>query len=111
VQPAGQLRSIGFALARGQDGVAGSIGVILASAVTATIRGARGALTAEILTRPRPNRPLREALELAAHRVALREWLDELDEKHGTSSAEQLTAALALLDAIKHGEVDGTNAA
>lgn len=48
---------------------------------------------------------------LAAHRVALREWLDELDEKRGAPSAEQLTAAKVLLDAIKHGEVDGTSAA
>lgn len=43
--------------------------------------------------------------------MALREWLDELDEKRGAPSAEQLTAAKVLLDAIKHGEVDGTSAA
>jgi hypothetical protein len=57
------------------------------------------------------NDALREALESAAHRVALGEWLDELDDLHGAPSAEQLAAAQALLDAIKHGEVDGTSAA
>lgn len=39
------------------------------------------------------NDALREALELAAHRVALREWLDELDVKHGAPSPEQFAAA------------------
>ncbi len=57
------------------------------------------------------NDALREALELAAHRVALREWLDELDVKHGAPSPEQFAAATALLDAVKHGELDGTSAA
>lgn len=57
------------------------------------------------------NDALREALELAAHRVALREWLDELDHKHGAPSPEQLAAAKALVDAAKHGEMDGTSAA
>lgn len=57
------------------------------------------------------NDALREALELAAHRVALREWLDELDDKHGAPSAEQLTAAKILVGATKHGETDGTSAA
>ncbi len=57
------------------------------------------------------NDALREALELAAHRVALREWLDELDDKHGAPSPEQRAAAEALLDAVKHGEMDGTSAA
>lgn len=57
------------------------------------------------------NEALREALELAAHRVALREWLDELDDKHGPPTAEQLAAADALLRAVKHGELDGTSAA
>lgn len=57
------------------------------------------------------NDALREALERAAHRVALREWLDELDDKHGAPSAEQQAAAKTLLDAIKHGEAGGTHAA
>ncbi|MGQ0778847.1 MAG: hypothetical protein ACT4NY_31300 [Pseudonocardiales bacterium] len=57
------------------------------------------------------NDTLREALEVAAHRAALREWLDELDEKHGAPSPEQLAAAKALIDTVKHGEIDGTNAA
>ncbi|MGH3697524.1 MAG: hypothetical protein ACRDRX_26690 [Pseudonocardiaceae bacterium] len=57
------------------------------------------------------NDALREALEVAAHRAALREWLDELDHKHGAPSPEQLTAAKALLDAVEHGEVTGTSAA
>jgi hypothetical protein len=57
------------------------------------------------------NDALREALELAAHRVALREWLDELDDKHGAPSAEQLAAVKTLLDAVKHGEMEGTSAA
>jgi hypothetical protein len=39
------------------------------------------------------NDALREALELTAHRVALCEWLDELDDKYGAPSAEQLAAA------------------
>lgn len=57
------------------------------------------------------NDALREALELAAHRVALRAWLDELDSQHGAPSAEQLAAAKALLDTAKHGEAGGTSAA
>lgn len=57
------------------------------------------------------NDALREALELAAHRVALREWLDELDEKHGAPSPEQVAGAKALLDAVKQGEMNGTSAA
>lgn len=57
------------------------------------------------------NDALREALEVAAHRTALREWLDELDEKHGAPSPEQLAAAKTLIDVVKHGEIDGTNAA
>ncbi|MGH3777298.1 MAG: hypothetical protein ACRDRR_16480, partial [Pseudonocardiaceae bacterium] len=50
------------------------------------------------------NDALREAHEVAAHRAALREWLDELDEKYGTPSAEELAAAQDLLDAVQHGE-------
>ncbi|HEX5348782.1 MAG TPA: hypothetical protein VFW64_17015 [Pseudonocardiaceae bacterium] len=57
------------------------------------------------------NDALREALELAAHRLALREWLDELDDKHGAPSPEQFAAAKALVDAVQHGDLDGTNAA
>ncbi|MFN2497199.1 MAG: hypothetical protein ABR608_15065 [Pseudonocardiaceae bacterium] len=57
------------------------------------------------------NDALREALEVAAHRAALRAWLDELDDRFGAPSPEQLAAADALLDAVKHGELDGTNAA
>lgn len=57
------------------------------------------------------NDALREALEVAAHRAALREWLDELDEKYGAPSTEERVAAKALLDAVKHGEIDGTSAA
>lgn len=39
-------------------------------------------------------------LDLAthAHQLALLEWLDELDERFGAPSAEQLAAADALLD-------------
>jgi hypothetical protein len=57
------------------------------------------------------NDALREALELAAHRVALRAWLDDLDNQHGAPSAEQFAAAKALLDAAEHGEAGGTSAA
>ncbi|HEY3894035.1 MAG TPA: hypothetical protein VGL88_01570 [Pseudonocardiaceae bacterium] len=57
------------------------------------------------------NDALREALELAAHRIALREWLDELDDKHGAPSADEMAAAKTLLDAVKHGEAGGTSAA
>lgn len=57
------------------------------------------------------NDALRDALELAAHRVALSEWLDELDGKHGAPTAEQLAAAQVLLEAVKHGEIGGTSAA
>ncbi|MGH3875157.1 MAG: BrnA antitoxin family protein [Pseudonocardiaceae bacterium] len=57
------------------------------------------------------NDALREALEVAAHRAALREWLDELDHKHGAPSPEQRAAAKALLDAVEHGEMNGTSAA
>lgn len=57
------------------------------------------------------NDALREALEVAAHRAALREWLDQLDEKYGAPSPEQHAAAKDLLDAVKHGEIAGTSAA
>ncbi|MGH3908758.1 MAG: BrnA antitoxin family protein [Pseudonocardiaceae bacterium] len=57
------------------------------------------------------NDALREALEVAAHRAALREWLDELDEKHGAPSPEELAAAKDLLDAVKQGAIDGSSAA
>ncbi|MGH3934812.1 MAG: BrnA antitoxin family protein [Pseudonocardiaceae bacterium] len=57
------------------------------------------------------NDALREALEVAAHRAALREWLDELDDKHGVPSPEELAAAKDLLDAVKHGAIDGPSAA
>ncbi len=57
------------------------------------------------------NDALREALEVAAHRAALREWLDELDAKHGAPSSEQRAAAKALLDAVEQGEATGTSAA
>jgi len=39
------------------------------------------------------NEALRDALAAEAHRVALREWLDELDEKYGAPSVEQFAAA------------------
>ncbi len=54
------------------------------------------------------NDALREALEVAAHRAALREWLDE---KYGAPSPEQLAAAKDLVDAVKHSEMDGTSTA
>lgn len=57
------------------------------------------------------NEALREALELEAHRAALLEWLDELDEKHGGASDEQLTAADALLEAVRRGDADTSSAA
>ncbi|MGH3940598.1 MAG: hypothetical protein ACRDTG_18575 [Pseudonocardiaceae bacterium] len=57
------------------------------------------------------NDDMREALEVAAHRAALREWLDELDEKHGAPSPEELAAAKHLLDAVKHSTINGPSAA
>lgn len=57
------------------------------------------------------NEALREALELEAHRAALLEWLDELDEKHGSASDEQLTEADALLEAVRRGDADTSSAA
>ena len=57
------------------------------------------------------NDSLREALEVQAHRTALRAWLDELDDRYGAPTPEQFAAADALLEAARHGELDGTNAA
>ena len=57
------------------------------------------------------NDALREALAAEAHRVALRAWLDELDEKHGAPSPEQFAAADALLEAVQLGDAGGTSAA
>ncbi|MGQ0844861.1 MAG: hypothetical protein ACT4QF_12065 [Sporichthyaceae bacterium] len=44
------------------------------------------------------NRALREAVESAAHRAALIEWMDELDELHGKASPEQQAEVKAFLD-------------
>jgi Arc/MetJ-type ribon-helix-helix transcriptional regulator len=52
------------------------------------------------------NEALREALESAAHRAALLEWMDELNEKYGAPTQEQLDEADAFLDALERGELD-----
>ena len=57
------------------------------------------------------NDALRDALAAEAHRVALREWLDELDEKYGAPSAEQFAAADALLEVVQRGDAGATSAA
>lgn len=57
------------------------------------------------------NDALREALESAAHRVALREWLDELDEQYGAGTAEDYERAGALLDELRRGSTGGSSAA
>lgn len=46
------------------------------------------------------NKALREAVESAAHRVALLEWLDELDEKHGKATPEEQAANEVFLDEV-----------
>ncbi len=57
------------------------------------------------------NDALREALAAAAHRAALLEWLDELDEEHGRASDEEIAAADTLLDAVRRGDADTSSAA
>ncbi|MDN5932378.1 MAG: hypothetical protein L0I24_15145 [Pseudonocardia sp.] len=57
------------------------------------------------------NDALREALESAAHRVALREWLDELDEQYGAAGPEAAAMADALLDELRRGSTGGSSAA
>ncbi len=57
------------------------------------------------------NEALRDALAAEAHRAALREWLDELDEKYGAPSPEQFAAADALLKVVQRGNADATSAA
>jgi hypothetical protein len=46
------------------------------------------------------NEALREAAERAAHRRALRAWLDELDDEFGPPSAEAMAEAAAFLDDV-----------
>ncbi|MGH8909204.1 MAG: hypothetical protein ACRD0K_22600 [Egibacteraceae bacterium] len=44
------------------------------------------------------NDALREALELEAHRRALLEWLDELNERYGAPTPEDYARANEILD-------------
>ncbi|MGQ0624930.1 MAG: hypothetical protein ACT4PP_09845 [Sporichthyaceae bacterium] len=44
------------------------------------------------------NNALRSAVESAAHRAALIEWLDELDAKHGKATPEEQAEVEAFLD-------------
>lgn len=46
------------------------------------------------------NQALREAVEVAAHRRALLEWLDELDEKHGRATPEEQAEVQAFIDEV-----------
>ena len=57
------------------------------------------------------NAVLREGLAAHAHRVALLEWLDELNAEHGAPTEADLAAADRLLDALEHGDVDAHPAA
>lgn len=49
------------------------------------------------------NAALRESVEVAAHRRALLAWLDELNERHGAPTADDLAAADEVLDAAGFG--------
>jgi hypothetical protein len=40
----------------------------------------------------------------AAHRAAMLRWLDELDARYGAPTAQELTAADALLAAVARGD-------
>jgi len=57
------------------------------------------------------NEALRRALERKAHQAALRDWLDQLDEKHGAPTTEQLAEADAFLDALERADLDESGAA
>ncbi|MGQ0465193.1 MAG: hypothetical protein ACT4QG_07695 [Sporichthyaceae bacterium] len=46
------------------------------------------------------NKALREAVESAAHRAALIEWINELDEKHGRATPEEQAEVAAFLDDV-----------
>lgn len=48
---------------------------------------------------------LREALESRAHRQALLEWLEELNEKYGRPTPEEYAEARAFLDGIDRDDV------
>jgi Arc/MetJ-type ribon-helix-helix transcriptional regulator len=50
------------------------------------------------------NEALREALERKAHQVALLQWLDELNERHGAPSENEYAEANAFLDALEQGD-------
>jgi uncharacterized protein (DUF4415 family) len=54
------------------------------------------------------NVALREAIEREAHRAAMLRWLDELDASHGAPTAQELSAADALLAAVERGDDPGT---
>jgi Arc/MetJ-type ribon-helix-helix transcriptional regulator len=57
------------------------------------------------------NDALRVALERKAHQAALIEWLDELDEKHGAPTEQQLADADAFLDTLERGDTRAPGAA
>ena len=44
------------------------------------------------------NDALRDAVAVQAHRVALTRWLDELDERHGSPTAEEYARADRVLE-------------
>jgi len=46
------------------------------------------------------NKALREAVESAAHRAALLEWLDELDERYGKATPEEQAEVAAFFDEV-----------
>jgi Arc/MetJ family transcription regulator len=50
------------------------------------------------------NEAVRGAVEAEAHRQAVLEWLDELNQKHGFPTDEDYAAAEADLDAIGFGD-------
>lgn len=57
------------------------------------------------------NDALREAVEKEGHRLALLEWLDELDATYGRASDEERAKADALLDELHRGTAGDTSAA
>ncbi|HLI60243.1 MAG TPA: hypothetical protein VKV21_11325 [Solirubrobacteraceae bacterium] len=46
------------------------------------------------------NAALRGAIAAEAHRAAMLRWLDELDAEYGAASADEISAAEALLEAV-----------
>jgi Arc/MetJ-type ribon-helix-helix transcriptional regulator len=57
------------------------------------------------------NDALREALELEAHRRALLDWLDELNERYGSPTPEDYAWANEVLDEAYGHRDTGTSAA